>query len=517
LIARRVLLAALSNWSAKIIALAVGFLLTPFLVHQLGDAQYGLLILVGSVVGQGAILDLGIAPAVIKYVAEHHARREHDQLRSLIATALALYSCLGLFALLLTVAIAPFFPVVFNVPLSDRDTSINVLLLMGVQLAISIPCTTSSAVLWGLHRYELAGAISVLGTLVSAAIQVLILLLGGGIIELAAATLPLTLATQAITVWCIRRVAPELHFTWRGARRELVRTVLSFSTPMLAIDLAYRLQTQTDEILSGAVLPVSSVTPYSIARKLGGLPQLAEQALAGFLPVTSQLQAEGEMERLRALYLVGSRITLAMSAPVAGVLLTLAGPLLTLWIGAEYAKYAPVVVILALASAAEVSHWPGQVILQGLARHHGLAIGYICAAGVKIGLSILLLRTYGLLGMAVATLIPTLALSFGYIFPYVIRVLRVPVPELLKQVLVPVLAPALLMIVFLYGITRTMEPSGLFSTAGIAMSGLALYSFIYISFFAGEAERELLRNLLAKATGVLSWGRALLTQKKDVA
>jgi hypothetical protein len=62
-----------------------------------------------------------------------------------------------------------------------------------------------------------------------------------------------------------------------------------------------------------------------------------------------------------------------------------------------------------------------------------------------------------------------------------------------------------------------MEPSGLFSTAGIAMSGLALYSFIYISFFAGEAERELLRNLLAKATGVLSWGRALLTQKKDVA
>jgi hypothetical protein len=141
-------------------------------------------------------------------------------------------------------------------------------------------------------------------------------------------------------------------------------------------------------------------------------------------------------------------------------------------------------------------------------------IGYICAAGAKIGLSILLLRIYGLVGMAVATLIPTLALSFGSIFPYLIRVLRVSVLELLKQVLVPVLALALLMIVYLYGIARATEPSGLFSTAGIAMSGLALYSFIYISCFAGKAEREFLRNLLAKATGVVSWGRALLTQKR---
>jgi hypothetical protein len=45
-------------------------------------------ILAGSVIGHGALLDFGIRPAVIKYVAEHRARGDIDRLRSVIATVL---------------------------------------------------------------------------------------------------------------------------------------------------------------------------------------------------------------------------------------------------------------------------------------------------------------------------------------------------------------------------------------------------------------------------------------------
>src|SRR5262249_43665866 len=146
----------------------VGFLLTPFILHRLGDTQYGLFILVGTVIGHGALLDFGIRQAVIKYVAEHRARGDNDRLCSLIATVLVIYCCLGLLALLLSAALAPVFPDLFNVPTSDHGTATIIVLLMGIWLAISIPCATSGAVLIGLQRYGLANALIVLGTLASA-------------------------------------------------------------------------------------------------------------------------------------------------------------------------------------------------------------------------------------------------------------------------------------------------------------------------------------------------------------
>jgi O-antigen/teichoic acid export membrane protein len=71
---------------------------------------------------------------------------------------------------------------------------------------------------------------------------------------------------------------------------------------------------------------------------------------------------------------------------------------------------------LALASVAEISHWPGQLILQGLARYRGFGPAYICAAIAKPALATLLVRSYGLIGVALGTLISALALSIFMYF-----------------------------------------------------------------------------------------------------
>ncbi len=71
----QILRAAISSGVVRVVALCINVFLTPFMLHTLGDTQYGLFVLISSFVTQGAILDLGIAPAVMKYVAEF-ARHE---------------------------------------------------------------------------------------------------------------------------------------------------------------------------------------------------------------------------------------------------------------------------------------------------------------------------------------------------------------------------------------------------------------------------------------------------------
>ncbi|HEY8765072.1 MAG TPA: hypothetical protein VIM18_12830, partial [Solirubrobacteraceae bacterium] len=55
-----------SNVAGQVVVLGVWFALTPFMVHRLGAANYGLWVLVASLVAYGNLLDLGVGAAVTK-------------------------------------------------------------------------------------------------------------------------------------------------------------------------------------------------------------------------------------------------------------------------------------------------------------------------------------------------------------------------------------------------------------------------------------------------------------------
>jgi O-antigen/teichoic acid export membrane protein len=74
-----------------------------------------------------------------------------------------------------------------------------------------------------------------------------------------------------------------------------------------------QLESKTDEIVIGAFLPVSAVTPYHLARKLSTIPQMiADQFLSLLLPLASELHAGNEQARLRSLYIISTRVTVGV-------------------------------------------------------------------------------------------------------------------------------------------------------------------------------------------------------------
>jgi len=502
---KRVLVAATTGWAGTVLSFAVRIFLAPFVIHRLGNTDYGLMALVGSFAAQGALLDLGIGPAVTRHVAAYHAQKDYDSAHGLIATALLLYCGIGLAALVVGLAIAPFFPDIFNVPSDERHIAIIVAMLGVVNIAISIPSATARAVLNGLHKYGQANALSSAWGLLSAAVTVAILLSGGGVVALVASAIPITLAIQAVMVWCVVRGAPELRFGFRGARRGMVRVLWSFSLSMFVIDVAYNLQTRIAEMIVGFFLPVSAITPYSVARKASDMPQaLVGPFLGAFIPVASHLHTEGNTAELKSLYLVGSRVHLAMLVPAASVFIALAGPILAVWIGPAYAAYGPLVVILTVACVIEHSHWPGGGIIQGMVRHQPLAIAVSCAGVAVLVLSVLLVRPYGLVGVAIGTLIPTAALAFGFVWPYSYRTIGVSLGEVVRHVAAPTLLPAVPMAAAYYVMELFLEPTRLAPLAATAIVGGATYFVFYLPFCAGEVERDLIRSFFIRVRRVLA-------------
>jgi O-antigen/teichoic acid export membrane protein len=328
-----------------------------------------------------------------------------------------------------------------------------------------------------------------------------------------AVNIPITLIMQVPAIWFIKRSAPELRLSWRGASRHMARTVFSFSSPVFVIQVSEQLQTKTDEIVIGAFLPVRAVTPYGIARRLSEAAQLlTRQFLKVLLPLASELHAEKDQARLRALYTASTRLTLAAFLPVGSVIIILARPLLTVWVGATYAKYANLVLILTIASLIDTSQWPAASVLQGMARHRLLAVISILSGLANVILSIILVRSLGLTGIALGTLIPTSVECLLFILPYSMHVIGISVRTLFVEVVWPTLGPAIPMIITLYTIQQILAPSSLISIALAAGAGVLIYVIGYFSVGASSIERQTCRNF---ADSTIRFTAALLKRPRS--
>src|SRR5262245_19765963 len=79
----------------------INLVLSPFIIHGLGDRAYGAWVLLGSLVGYLALLDLGTRSAVTRYVAADHAAHRHLNAGRIASAALILFCGLGLLAIAL--------------------------------------------------------------------------------------------------------------------------------------------------------------------------------------------------------------------------------------------------------------------------------------------------------------------------------------------------------------------------------------------------------------------------------
>lgn len=497
----------ISNFAGHFVFIGTWFLLTPFILDRLGDNLYGLWVLVGAVIGYGSLLDFGIESAITKYIAEYHARRNWRDARTLIGTALLLYLGFGLIVVAASGVLAPLWVTLFNVPEADRATAFWLVLLTGIHFGLSIPCATTSAILRGLQRFDLINLVSIANTLLGAAGIVIVLEAGGGPIGIVAVNLAVMLLMQVPSIGLIRRIAPELGLSLRGVSREMARRITSFSSSVFMVQVGGRMESQTDEIVVGAALPVALVAPYNLARMLSSVPQaVAEQFVTLLLPLASEMDTLSDRDRLRSVYLVSTRVTLGVLLGLGFSVMFLGGAFLGAWVGPEYAGYGYLVVILTLASAIDTSTWPGGMVLQGMARHRAISVAALVSGLSNLGLSIILVGPLGLMGVALGTLVPTSLICLGFVVPYSARVIGVDARALAFQVWLPTLLSAVPAALALVALREWLDPVSMIPILLIGAAGTLTYLVTYLCWSICAFERRLLRDLITNSWELLtSW------------
>ncbi len=89
-----------STIAARVVNMARGVCLVPFLLSHIGLEAYGIWTTIFILVTYVGLTTMGVSNVYIKYVAEFHARREYDRANALLSTGLALTipACAAIFA-----------------------------------------------------------------------------------------------------------------------------------------------------------------------------------------------------------------------------------------------------------------------------------------------------------------------------------------------------------------------------------------------------------------------------------
>jgi O-antigen/teichoic acid export membrane protein len=419
-------------------------------------------------------------------------------MRAVIATALRLYLLAGLIATALSVGLAASFTDLFKVPAGEEATVRALVVLVGVALGLSIAFSPATAVLRGLQRFEHYNVVVTFGALLGAVLAVVVLLAGGGLLGLAIAGVASIAGTQVVTLVALRHAGAGDVYGYRGATRDAARRVIRFSGAIFAVQVAGRLSLKADEILIAAFMTVAAVTPYAIARKLRGMAQtLGEQFMAVLFPLAAELDATGDRERLRAAFLAGTRVSLALMVPVGLTLIVLADIVVAAWVGPGFPEATPVLRLLMVAALVDAALWPAGYILQGMGRNRLLALVGVGTAIANIVLSIALIPAFGLVGVALGTLIPATVDALFVVLPFSMRAFSVSPSVLLRECVAPVLVPAIPTAVLLV-VVRPFLPANIILLGLACLPAVAVFAIGYLRFGSTYRERRVLADLAGR-------------------
>lgn len=509
----------LSNWTGYAVNALVTLLLTPYVLQQLGDTRYGIWVLTFSVIGYYGMLDLGFRAGVNQYITRYINLGDYQRVNECASTAFFALSGLGAVISLLSLAAAFLAPKMFHMPPELYRESFWCILLIGNAAGVQCAFFPFSAVFTATQRYDLANAIGISSRILSAISIWMALRAGTGLLGLSLVACTITVLDYVVRWRVACRLVPEMAISRKLLNPARLREITSFGLWNFLISISTYLSVHADSLVVGSMISVAAVAHYALATGL--FRQIVEMVLPisqVFYPVAVQLHVQGNQEDLERVFVSGSRLLLTVVICAASVAWVWAGDFYQLWVSHAYdpsdalPPVATLFRVLVLALLAIYASGIGGQILLGIGKIRSLAIAVLCEAVLNLVLALILVRFWGLMGVAAGLLIASTVVRVFVIPRLVTRHIGISGRHWLSIVARP-LAVGLTTFTLCWLIRAAYHPANWFQLAmhGVAAVSAALASIIAFGVneeerkrFVSTPARSLIRRILGFSTAPVS-------------
>lgn len=420
---------SLLNFFGSVVPLAAAIVVIPSLVQGLGTESFGVLSLVWIVIGYFGLFDLGIGRATTKFVSEYIAQNEIELLRDTIWTSLAALTGFGLLGGAALAALNRILVVhVLHIPLFLQEETFGAFYVLAVSIPIVLASAGVRGVLEAHRRFGVLNSIKIPVGVASIVAPLLVLPFSHSLKHIAAALLLCRIIELVAYVLVCRKVLSSIGRP-QWPRRAHLKRLLGYGGWLTVSNVVGPLMTYLDRFIVGGLLTMSAVAYYSIPYDVVTKQGIVPASLLGALFPNLCGYAAVDIRSFVVLYEKAVKYLIAIMAPIAIILVVLAGPLLNLWLGPEFAEKSTVVVqILALGVFVNAVAQVPYAAIQALGRPDVTAKLHVLEFPFYLGLLWISVTQLGITGVALAWLLRVM-FDAGMLFWVSQRLMRTSSPR----------------------------------------------------------------------------------------
>jgi len=329
---------AVISYLALGINIITGLLYTPWMVHKIGQSNYGLYTLATSLITI-FMLDFGLGSAVSRFVSKYRAEGNQEGINKILGIIYKLYFIIDAVVLVVLVVFYFFLDVIYVKLTPDELETFRTLyiLVAGFNL-ISFPLSPLNGILNAYEKFIQLKLCEVFNRLFTVVLVVIALTFTTSVKTVVAANVASGIVTILFKMLIVRRSLP-VRVDYRAREKSMYKTLFGFTAWTMVISIMQRFTHSFAPSVLGITASSTEIAIYSPAVILEGYFYNIGTAVNGlFLPRISKHIADKEEDRILNLMITVGRYQTTVLGLIFVGFICVGQEFMTLWMGPEYAK-----------------------------------------------------------------------------------------------------------------------------------------------------------------------------------
>ncbi|KQR91854.1 hypothetical protein ASG01_12675 [Chryseobacterium sp. Leaf180] len=475
----------------------VGLFLTPFIIKSLGNSEYGLYTLIGSLVAYLTLMDLGMNNTIVRFVAKYRAENDHHSERNFLGTVMLIYLVISVILILLGLLFYFNLDLYFRNTLSAtqiRDAKTMFLILL-FDIGIALPSGSFLAICTAYGHFVFPKLISIIRYVLRTITIITVLTLGGKSVSIVVTDTVFNILVVGITFYyCI--TALNVRFSFKERSTKIVKEIFSYSIWIFILAIILSFQWNAGQIILGFYFKTEIVAVFSLGLMLGGYFGAFSGVINTLLLPKAAKMVSGQMNAVQLtdeMIRVG-RMNSFISFFILIGFIVLGKEFIILWVGYSYTDSWLVALLIMMVSFIPLTQSFGLSILEIKNKVKYRSLGMLISMTLAISLSFYFGKDYGIKGVIIPIVvggcINTVISNFLFV-----KVFDFKLAKFYKETFLYQLIFSTVFLIIFISIKNYFTITGWFSFIVIGILYALLFAIFYIlSLFNKEEKGFLFRR-----------------------
>lgn len=440
---------AVLSYLQIIISIIIALVYTPIMIRILGQSEFGLYSLIGSLAAYFSVMDLGLGNSIVRYISRNRVIGDKEKETNLNGFFLLLYSLIGLVTLVIGLLVYNNVEGVFtNLATDDVRKAEIMVLILTINFTLAFPLSIFVSIIRAYEHFVVEKLISITRIVLGPVFILPVIYLGYGAISMVVITTVVNIGTLLFgVIYSTKRL--KVRFSFKKINYGLMKEILGYSFFVFLGILVDQIYWQTDQIILGIVRGTVPVAIYAIAMQFVRLYIQFSTSISNLLlPRASKLVAQNsDTNKLSELMIKFGRVQYLILFYILGGFILIGQPFINLWAGEGYDDVFGIVLIVMIPLSVPLIQNTGIAILYAKNKQIFRSVVLIFIAILNVIISIPLAKSVGGVGVAIATAV---SLSIGNILImniYYYKKIRLNIPLFWKNIFKMTIPLAIVLII----------------------------------------------------------------------